>query len=75
MYCRYYLNWGKENSRFHYEKFQGTLNLQLEYVDFQLDLCALPLALYTQIHPGTPTHTYATKLDSFGFCFICMLHS
>lgn len=53
MLCRYFLNWGKENSRCVH--FHATLKLQLEYVDFQLDLYALSLVLYTHTH--TPTYT------------------
>lgn len=77
MLSRYFLNWGKENSRFHCVHFQGTLKLQLEYVDFQLDLYALSLVLYThtlRAHPHTDTFSLQT-LIRLGFAsFACFIH-
>lgn len=54
-----------------------TLIFQLDYADFLEDCCAVPPASASLkvLHRHTHTHTHATNLDSFGFCFICMLHS
>lgn len=49
---------------------------QLDYADFQEHRGAVPPQL---VPPASlkvlHTHAHATNLDSFGFCFICMLHS